>query len=57
MVRNGLLFRLSRLFMWWGEESHKNGLLMRMLGAAVVLITIIIGFSVFHIKRPHSREK
>ncbi len=43
--------------MWWGEESHKNGLLMVVLGTAVVMITVIIGISVLQIKRPNSREK
>jgi len=30
---------------------------MVVLGAAVILITVIIGISVFQIKRPHSRER
>ena len=35
----------------------KNDLIMVVLGAAVILIAIFIGISVFQIKRPHSREK
>jgi hypothetical protein len=35
----------------------KSDLMMVVLGAAVILITVIIGISVFQIKRPHSREK
>jgi hypothetical protein len=35
----------------------KSGMLMVVLGASVVLITVIIGISVLQIKRPHSREK
>jgi hypothetical protein len=35
----------------------KNDIVMVVLGAAVVLITVIIGISVFQIKRPNSREK
>jgi hypothetical protein len=35
----------------------KSDLMMVVLGAIVVLITVIIGISVFQIKRPHSREK
>ena len=37
--------------------TGKSEILMVVLGAAVVLITVIIGISVFQIKRPHSREK
>jgi hypothetical protein len=43
--------------MLWGEVLHKNELLMVVLGAAVILITVNIGFSVLQIKRPHSREE
>jgi hypothetical protein len=35
----------------------KSDIMMVVLGAVVVLITVIIGISVFQIKRPHSREK
>jgi hypothetical protein len=35
----------------------KSGMLMVVLGASVILITVIIGISVFQKKRPHSREK
>jgi hypothetical protein len=35
----------------------KSDLMMVVLGASVVLITLIIGISVFQIKRSHSREK
>jgi hypothetical protein len=35
----------------------KSDIMMVVLGASVVLITVIIGISVFQIKRPHSREK
>ena len=35
----------------------KSGMLMVVLEAAVIMITVIIGISVFQIKRPHSREK
>jgi hypothetical protein len=35
----------------------KSDIMMVVLGAAVILITIIIGISVLQIKRPHSREK
>jgi hypothetical protein len=35
----------------------KSDLMMVVLGASVILITIIIGISVFQIKRLHSREK
>ena len=35
----------------------KSDMLMVVLGAAVILITVIIGISVFQIKRPNSREK
>ena len=35
----------------------KSDIMMVMLGATVILITVIIGFSVFQIKRSHSREK
>jgi hypothetical protein len=34
-----------------------SDIVMVVLGASVVLITVIIGISVFQIKRPHSREK
>jgi hypothetical protein len=34
--------------------SGKSGLIMVVLGASVVLITVIIGISVLQIKRPHS---
>jgi len=37
--------------------SGKSGLMMVVVGASVVLITVIIGFSVLQIKRPHSRGK
>ncbi|RCV65750.1 hypothetical protein C5S53_02170 [Methanophagales archaeon] len=37
--------------------TGKSGLMMVVVGASVVLITVIIGISVFQIKRPHSREK
>jgi hypothetical protein len=37
--------------------SGKSDMLMVVLGASVVLITVIIGISVFQIKRPQSREK
>jgi hypothetical protein len=37
--------------------SGKSGLMMVVVGASVVLITIIIGFSMLQIKRPHSRGK
>ena len=35
----------------------KSDLMMVVVGAAVVLITVIIGISVLQIKRPHSRGK
>jgi hypothetical protein len=35
----------------------KSDLMMVVVGISVVLITVIIGFSVLQIKRPHSREK
>jgi hypothetical protein len=35
----------------------KNDLIMVVLGATVILITVIIGISVLQIKRPNSREK
>ena len=35
----------------------KSDMLMVVLGATVILITVIIGILVFQIKRPHSREK
>ena len=35
----------------------KSDIMMVVLGASVVLITVIIGISVFQIKRPSSREK
>lgn len=35
----------------------KSDLMMVVLGASVILITIIIGILVLQIKRPHSREK
>jgi hypothetical protein len=35
----------------------KSGLMMVVVGACVVLITVIIGISVFQIKRSHSRGK
>jgi hypothetical protein len=35
----------------------KSDIMMVVVGAIVVLITVIIGISVFQIKRPHSREK
>jgi hypothetical protein len=35
----------------------KSDLMMVVLGASVILITIIIGISVFPIKHPNSREK
>jgi hypothetical protein len=35
----------------------KSDLMMVVLGASVVLITVIIGISVLQKKRPHSREK
>jgi hypothetical protein len=35
----------------------KSDLIMVVLGAIVILITVIIGISVFQKKRPHSREK
>ena len=35
----------------------KSDIVMVVLGASVILITVIIGISVFQIKRPHSREK
>jgi hypothetical protein len=35
----------------------KSDIVMVVLGASVVLITVIIGISVFQKKRPHSREK
>jgi hypothetical protein len=35
----------------------KSDIIMVVLGAAVVLITVIIGISVLQIKRPNSREK
>jgi hypothetical protein len=37
--------------------SGKNDLMMVVLGAPVILITVIIGISVFQIKRSNSREK
>jgi len=35
----------------------KSGMLMVVLGAAVILITVIIGISLFQIKRSNPREK
>jgi hypothetical protein len=35
----------------------KSDLIMVVLGAAIILITVIIGLSVLQIKRPNSREK
>ena len=35
----------------------KSDILMVVLGAAIILITVIIGISVLQIKRPYSREK
>jgi hypothetical protein len=35
----------------------KSDIMIVVLGASVVLITVIIGISVLQIKRPHSREK
>ena len=35
----------------------KSDLIMVVLGASVILITVIIGISIFQIKRPNSREK
>jgi hypothetical protein len=35
----------------------KSDLIMVVLGAAIILITVIIGISVLQIKRPNSREK
>jgi hypothetical protein len=35
----------------------KSDIVMVVLGASVILITVIIGISVLQIKRPHSREK
>ena len=35
----------------------KSDIMMVVLEAAVIMITVIIGISVFQIKRPHSREK
>jgi hypothetical protein len=35
----------------------KSDIMMVVLVAAVILITVIIGISVFQIKRPHLREK
>jgi hypothetical protein len=35
----------------------KSDIMMVVVGASVVLITVIIGISVFQKKRPHSREK
>jgi hypothetical protein len=35
----------------------KSDIMMVVVGAAVILITIFIGISVFQIKRPHSRGK
>ena len=35
----------------------ESDILMVVLGAAIILITIFIGISVFQIKRPNSREK
>jgi len=35
----------------------KSDMLMVVVGASVVLITVIIGISVLQIKRPHSCEK
>jgi hypothetical protein len=35
----------------------KSDILMVVLGASVVLITVIVGFSVLQIKRPQSRGK
>ena len=35
----------------------KSDIVMVVLGASVILITVIIGISVFQKKRPHSREK
>ena len=38
-------------------QPDKNELLMVVLGASVILITVIIGISVFQIKRSNPREK
>ena len=35
----------------------KSDIMMVVLGASVILITVIIGISVFQKKRPHSRGK
>ena len=35
----------------------KSDIMMVVVGAVVILITVIIGISVFQIKRPRSREK
>ena len=35
----------------------KSDLIMVVLGASVILVTVIIGISVLQIKRPHSRGK
>jgi hypothetical protein len=35
----------------------KSDIIMVVLGASVILITVIIGISVLQIKRPNSREK
>jgi len=35
----------------------KSDIMMVVLGASVILITVIIGISVFQIKRPNSGEK
>ena len=35
----------------------KSGMLMVVLGAAIILIAVIIGISVFQIKRSNPREK
>ena len=35
----------------------KSDMMMIVVGASVVRITVIIGISVFQIKRPHSRGK
>jgi hypothetical protein len=37
--------------------SGKSGMLMVVLGASVILAVVIIGISMFQIKRPNSREK
>ena len=39
------------------SQSDNKDLLMIVLGATAVLAVVIIGFSIFQIKRPHLREK